>query len=660
MSNLDSESILQLREIFNQMKDSRRHLRPILADIASSIDKGIFIDAGSEEVTNLLRQILDAQEQFSEVEQVKKAANTKRLDQLDKTISTLEQNSKRNEIVSTLEKLATLEVNSDNAAFLDAVKKIQLQAEHIVKKSDKWDMSHFAKEAERFLLLAEVIENIDNFSPEDFLKVNSAFADNPLIGMALTSRVVHFPREEVEEETFSAEDEEPVLTEDDVKELAKIVNTEPNSHRIREAIKKFEKVEPPPDLITAENEEFKIEKSQVKKQLTIKSFNKKLHELLESADPVAMFKILIRARVMFPTYPKSLELEERFNKKLAALVPTLLERLFNWGLLDKVSWRGVDFYFLNLTGLDLALRAFTNNPSPVVPEDYFDAVKKALQLSLPVMSEGAIGKNFHFKYMKSIPLGRADIFPENPEDNLQVIFTFSLILLGDNWAHDIAKFKLVIDNELDAKVDIKAIFVFALSKNDITWLKMFDTIKYNKNRLKFFLYTLDGLFDMEGKELSFDDARKICKIKTPPDSPTFSPKGNRDNDLLSAKKRLEFLQAKAAQLKNTKLKLEAKLAEIENTSKTDEPADDDTEDDSFLTGETTQENLFDEVETVSDTSEVEEAEETFDDEENFSDYQDAEEFAETETKEVEEVNLLQKLLKLRKKFLTLKLQNLTL
>ena len=76
MSNLDSESIIKLREIFNQMKDSRRHLRPILADIAASIDKGFFIDAGSEEVTDLLKKILDAQEQFSEVEQIKKAAAT--------------------------------------------------------------------------------------------------------------------------------------------------------------------------------------------------------------------------------------------------------------------------------------------------------------------------------------------------------------------------------------------------------------------------------------------------------------------------------------------------------------------------------------------------------------------------------------------------------
>jgi len=629
MNKLDSESILELREIFNQMKDSRRHLRPILTDIASSIDKGIFIDAGSEEVTNLLKQILDAQEQFSTVEQVKKAANTKRLDQLEKTISTLEQNSKRNEIISTLEKLKTLELNSDNAAFLDAVKKIQLQAEYIVRKSDKWDMSHFAKEAERFLLLAEVIENIDNFSPEDFLKVNSAFSDTPLIAMALTSRVVHFPREE-EEETFSAEEEE-TATAENIEESAKMSQTEPNIYRVRETVKKFDKVKPPQDLITAEDEDFKIEKAQVKKLLTIKSFNKKLHELLESTDPVAMFKILIRSRVMFPTYPKNLNLEDRFNKKLAVLVPTLLERLFNWGVVDKVSWRGVSFYFLNVTGLDLALRAFTNNPSPVAPEDYFYAMKKSLQLSLSIMTEGAIGKNVHFKYMKSIPLGRAEILPENPEDKLQLIFTFSLILLGDDWSHDITKFKMVFENELDAKFEIKAIFLFALSKNDLSWLKMFDTVKYRKLNLKFFLYTLDGLFDMEGKETSFDEVKKICKIKTPPEPPkNFLPdKKNSQKEILKAAQRLEFLQAKAAQLKNTKLKLQEKLAELENASKVEESAEDDAEDD-FTAEEPIQDNLFDEVEENFETE----------DDENFSEVEVEEADEVEEIEEVDEVETI--------------------
>ncbi len=631
MNNLDSESIIKLREIFNQMKDSRRQLRPILADIASSIDKGFFIDAGSEEVTNLLRQILDAQEKFSEVEQLKKVANAKRLDQLDKTISSLEQNSKRDDVIQTLNKLETMEVDSDDAAILDAVKKVQLQAEHIRHKANKWDVSRFTKEAERFLLLAEVVENIDDFSASEFLKVSSAFLDNPLIAMALTNRIVHFPRPMEVEEVIDDEDEENLFDENDLRDFAKNFSIEPNIFRIRETTKKFDKVQPTKDLITVDEKDFTIEQAQIKKQLTLKSFNKKLHELLDSTDPLSMFKILIRSRIMFATYPKGLELENRFNKKLSPLIPTLLERLFSWGVVDKISWRGANFYFLNAFGFDLALRAFTRHPSPVSPEDYFTAMKESLQLALPIIAEDAVGKNFHFEYMKSMPLGRAEIISDDSTENSQLIFLFSLLLLGKDWAYEISKFKMIIERELDTHAEIKAIFLFAFSKNDLAWLKMFDTVKFKK--LNFFLYTLDGLFDKEGKKISFDDAKKICDIPNLPEPPkNFFPEKKSAQKTL---KQIENFKRQADALKAKKSKLEEKLAELQKSAKVEETPDDDED--------SSQENFF-EVEEISEVEDEEKffsveeenfevEEENFDvEEENFS---DDETISETEI-EVEE------------------------
>lgn len=157
MENVNVEAVERLRTAFNEMTESRRHLRPILSDIATSIDKGFFLDAGSEEVTILLKKILEAQEQFSEVEQVKRAANSKKVEPVEKAISGLEQNIKRDELNDILLKISTLEVDSDNAEILDAVKKVKLQAEHIRHKSGKMDVTHFSKNAEKFELLAEVI-----------------------------------------------------------------------------------------------------------------------------------------------------------------------------------------------------------------------------------------------------------------------------------------------------------------------------------------------------------------------------------------------------------------------------------------------------------------------------------------------------------------------
>ena len=329
---------------------------------------------------------------------------------------------------------------------------------------------------------------------------------------------------------------------------------------------KFEKVKPPTVLIEVNEKDFDIEKAQVKKQLTLKSFQKKLHELLGSTEPISFFRVLIRSRIMFAKCPKDLNIEERFSKKLAALAPTLLERLFAWGVVDKISWRGVSFYFLNAFGLDLAVRAFTKHPLPVAPEDHFNVMKISLQTALQVMSEDALGKNFSFEYMKDFPLARLQI---SSGDERQLIFMFSLTLLGKNWAYDITKFRMMIERELDAEVEVKAVFLYAFLKSDIAWLKMFDTVKFKK--LNFFMYTLDGLFDMSGNEISFDDAKKICQIPSLPEPPkNFSPTKNTPQKI--SKIKVTSKEISKFKLKDTKSELVEVTIEVEpeNFSEVDE------------------------------------------------------------------------------------------
>ena len=106
MDNLNSDAIDRLRELFRQMNDSRWQLQPILREIVSSIEKGMFLDADSEEVHQLLRQILGAQEEFFSVEQLKAAASSRKLEVLDKRLITLEQNCKLEKITEVLERIA--------------------------------------------------------------------------------------------------------------------------------------------------------------------------------------------------------------------------------------------------------------------------------------------------------------------------------------------------------------------------------------------------------------------------------------------------------------------------------------------------------------------------------------------------------------------------
>lgn len=510
MESSNVEAVERLRTAFNEMTESRRHLRPILSDIAISIDKGFFLDAGSEEVTILLKKILEAQEQFSEVEQVRRAANSKKVEQVEKAISGLEQNIKRDELNEVLAKIATLEVDSDNSDILDAVKKVKLQAEHLRHKVSKMDITHFSKNAEKFALLAEIIEN-ENFSPQDYIKVVNAFQDNPLISMVLTQKILHFPRPvEVEEPEVEVEEEKipaPPQAEEESSEV-------PNKYRIAAVLKKFDKVKP--DLILMENDEnnFVMEKAQVKKPLTIKSFNKKIHELLESTNPETLFKFLIKTRIFYWPQPKGTDLIKKFPKKLNVMTPTILERLFTWGLADKIQWRERKFYYINEHGMDIFVRMFTHSTFQS-DGDYFRTLAASMRYFMIFIAQSRISASYEkieFFMNDELPATRGALKIKDSNE-IQIVWLFSVTLLGKNWTYAFAKFKMLIESDIDSGGEVKAVILFGFTKDDVTWLKMFDTIKFKQ--VKFFMYTLDGLFTQKGNEIPFNDWEEVCKFGLP-------------------------------------------------------------------------------------------------------------------------------------------------
>lgn len=505
MDDLNFETVGRLRAAFNLMTESRRHLRPILSDIAANIDKGFFIDAGSEEVTELLQKILYAQEQFSEVEHVKRAAATKRIDQVEKAVNNLEQNLKREELNNLLARITTLEVDSDNDDIIESLKKVKLQAERIRHKSGKMDISEFEKSSGKFLLLTEVVDS-GKCSPGDYVKLNSAFSDNPLITMAVSLNLLHFPRPVVEEvvEVENVVEEKP--------EVEKIVEREPevpSKHRLTAIVKKFDAIKPNVDLVENDENSFVIEKAQIKKQLSIKSFNKKLRELIDSTDPMPLMKILIKTKIFFKDQPKDLNILERLPKKIRLFAPTILERFFNWGLVDKITWREREFYFLNAQGLDICVRSFTRINTPA-DNGYFQTMSTSLQLYMMFHAEPRIknGYNIEFGHNTTLPVTRG--FMKINNGTTQVILMIALSLLGKNWQNTLAKYKLLIEHEIRSGAELKAIFLFAYTKEDLAWIKMFETSKFRY--VKVFMYTLDGLFDQDENLVSFGEWGKICRF----------------------------------------------------------------------------------------------------------------------------------------------------
>lgn len=530
----------KLREMFDKMTDLRRRLRPTLSDAVNSLDKGLLIETDPEIISEDLKNILLIQEKFSEEENFKKAVRSKSVEQIENVLSELEQDRKRIELNEILALIETLEVDSEDSAVVDAVKKVRLQAEHLRNRSAKLAPDFFEQSAERFVMLAGLVKNIKNFSHGDYLKVVEDFSDNPLLPFALTGKIVHFPKSE-EPEEISAEEEIPV--EEVAPAPVQPATNEfiPAPKKVDAVKAKFTRVKPNLDLVLVDEKSFKIEKSSAKKIPGVKSFGNKLHELFKAIDPVPFFQIVARTKVFFKNDFDNIISGKKINPKLLALIPALTDRLFNWGLVDKITWHGREFYFLNDAGVDVCARYFTKISVNALSGSYLEKLVSALRFHGLFVGESFIGvtNNLDFSYKFSIPVARAEVV--SSDKSLQVVIMFSLTLIGSDWAWRIAQYRLFIEHELDAGNEVKSVFIFAFSKDDSAWLKMFDTVKFKG--IHFFLYTWDGVFDINGEQIKIEDWAKICrlgqpspgrkrtpKLPEPPEEPEPSPPPKKKSD----------------------------------------------------------------------------------------------------------------------------------
>lgn len=521
MENLNSDALEKLRKLFEQMNDSRWQLKPILTEIASSIEKGMFIDADSDEVHQLLKQILDAQQEFFSVEQLKAAASSKKLDVLDKRLITLEQNCKLEKITKILERISTLTVDSESPNIIDAVKKIQDKAEELRSKAGSTEPNHLASLAKKFVLLTEVIENAsksEELSEEDFLKIHDNFSDTPLITMAVMRRILHFKKLKAQPRKH-----EP----DEVKEkipAPQIPNTPPVPTRrtITDVMKKLEKAVPKPDLSLAliERKNFTIEEAPDNKKTSVKAFRNKIRETLGNSDSNALVELLINTRIFFREDPSGIFSGGKFNKKIPDF-NAFCEKLFNWGIVDKITWRGMEFYFLNDFGVELCFRHLKRTPPKSSGRYYFVAMIESLKISMLAHYEMRLHNSLKvkFPYGSLVPFARANFFDETEKSG--VVFIFSLILLGESWAIHSASFRLIVEQELEAGTDIKAVIILALSRDDLAWLKIFETTKLKK--VRFLMFTWDGLLDRDGNKIDLDTFDEFFnpreKITPPADEP---------------------------------------------------------------------------------------------------------------------------------------------
>ena len=504
MSNVDSELITSLRELFKKMGESRAKLRPILVDMTSSIEEGIFIDSYLGEVNTLLETILDAQENFLKNEHTKRAASSRRLEQVDGALVTLEQNYRREEFSQLLTKISTLVLDSQDEKMIQSVKIVKREADYLKSKIAKVDPDYHAKSMEKFILLDEIASSESPITTEKYMEIAQHFPDNQLLLMIIAQGKLHYAREEKKEKVA----ETPIAKPPAVQALV------PTAHAVGAVVAKFKKIKPPPDLslLTATEENLQITTTQVKKPLTVKSFQKKLRELVGPADTSALFKFLVEFRIVFSDDTVSINQTVKLSKKFSAIIPTILGRMSAWGIVDKIEWRGRSIFFLNNFGCDICSRAFRNvRNSTQSGEDDKAALIRSLRYVLMHRLESDFRDAFkiNFHYVKEFPFARAAVKIGNKN---QVVIMLSLIFLGEDWEERIAKFRMLIENEINDGGDVHSVFVIALNESDLSWLGIFDTSKFRSKGINFFLYTNIGIIAPNGVGLTFDEWKATFKF----------------------------------------------------------------------------------------------------------------------------------------------------
>ncbi|MBQ7476840.1 MAG: hypothetical protein IJT06_05545 [Selenomonadaceae bacterium] len=506
MSSIDSELITNLRELFKKMGESRAKLRPILVDMTSSIEEGIFIDSYLEEVTALLETILDAQENFLKNEHTKRAASSRRLEQVDGALVTLEQNYRREEFSRLLTKISALVLDSQDEKMIQSVKLVKREAEYLKSKIAKVDPDYHAKSMEKFVLLDEIASSESPITTEKYMEIAQHFPDNQLLLMIIAQGKLHYAVEEKKEKR-----EELPVAKPPTPAVQSLV---PTAHAIGAVVAKFKKIKPTPDLslLTATEENFQVTTTQVKKPLTVKSFQKKLRELVGPADTSALFKFLVEFRIVFSDDAVSINQTVKLSKKFSAIIPTILGRMSAWGIVDRVEWRGRSMFFLNNFGCDICSRAFRNvRNSTQSGEDDNAALIRSLRYVLMHRLESDFRDAFkiNFHYLKEFPFARAAVKIGSKN---QVVIMLSLILLGEGWEERIAKFRLLIENEINEGCDVHSVFVIALNESDLSWLGIFDTSKFRNKGINFFLYTNIGIIAPNGVGLTFDEWKATFKF----------------------------------------------------------------------------------------------------------------------------------------------------
>lgn len=489
-------TIAHIKELFGQMCSSRRRLKPILAEIVKALDDNLFVDADSQEVKDLLEDIVQMQARFYELDGLKSAAASKNVGKLETAITALDKKSTANEIRSILLRFEGLKCSSDEANVIEDIQKLQRQARKLYLSVDKGQMSvdNFIVESQKFIDLANNLDNPDKMSSNDFKEMQRVFSDISSLDFALLRNLLTLPK--LDEQP---KDEAPKKAVDEAKAQAKATD---------KVIKQFSVSL---DQLLENEADFVVENAEVKKKLAFKAFNNKLNSLTEGnrQDFNPLLRNFCSNRVFYIEKPDE---ESDFKGHNAnPMVETVSNKLFQWGAVSKVHWRELSFYYLNDFGYEYLSKIFPskegkNHQKKPARQSMTQCIRRFIFLS--IFNKFKVDTR---EYLINGDASRFWIMTKIEHDGIiRIHMALSLMILPNDWAEQVCSFMTSVDKEAHGVMDLRAVFLITTIdvKTLTPWLKHFKKI----GAKNVFSVTLEGrnleYHDIEGDRIEFNDVFK--------------------------------------------------------------------------------------------------------------------------------------------------------
>ena len=481
-----------IKELFSEMCSSRRSLKPILTEIVKALDDNLFVDADSEEVKDLLEHIVRMQARLSEFDGLRGVAATKNVGKLETAITDLDNKNTVNEMKAVLLRFRDLTCKSDDVNVIEDAKKLQRQAHKLYLRADKMNIDEFIAEGKKFSDLAAKLDDPSKVSSTVYVEMQKVFPDIALIGFALIQKLFSLSKEE--------EPPEPIELPDDTNEF---------NEQIEAIAKKIKACSDSITQLITTEADFIVESAEVKKKLSLKSFNNKLGNLIEGskADCYQLLRNFCVSRVFSID---KLDGSYEFNGyNQNPMVPTVCEKLFQWGAVNKVHWRELSFYYLNDFGYELVFKFLPSKEGrPPQRKSLRKGILPSIRRFIFMTTFNQLGidkKN----YLIDGDAARFWIRTKIQRDGkLRIHMALSLMMLDEeHWSDQIFSFISNVEIAIENGGDLRAVFLITTLdvKALSPWFKLF-----KKDNVKnVFAIKLEGrkatYYDIDSDLIEFND-----------------------------------------------------------------------------------------------------------------------------------------------------------